>query len=177
MRRATIYLFVALLTFAVGIAASAVFNLGAPLVKKSETRRVTVSEQTELVKKIETSRTELNSCGCRQESGVGEPSTMSPASNSARDPIHGGVLNGKALNLPLPAYPPIARAARASGTVTVMVVIDEKGCVISAKAVSGHPLLQRAAVEAARNACFSPTRLSGQPVKVTGVITYNFVTQ
>jgi TonB family protein len=57
----------------------------------------------------------------------------------------------------------------------VQIKIDERGCVISARAVSGHPLLQAAAVQAARQACFTPTRLSGQPVKVTGVILYNFM--
>ena len=92
-------------------------------------------------------------------------------------PISGGVLNGKAISLPKPAYPAIARTAHASGTVVVQVVIDENGNVISAHAVSGHPLLQAVAVAAARGARFSPTKLSGQPVKVTGVITYNFVAQ
>jgi protein TonB len=92
-------------------------------------------------------------------------------------PISGGVLNGKAISLPKPAYPAIARAAHAAGTVVVQVVIDENGNVISAHAVSGHPLLQGAAVGAARSAKFSPTKLSGQPVKVTGVIQYNFVAQ
>jgi protein TonB len=94
-----------------------------------------------------------------------------------RAPISGGVLNGKAISLPKPAYPPIARQAHASGTVVVQVTIDENGSVISAHAVSGHPLLQAVAVSAARGARFSPTKLSGQPVKVTGVITYNFVAQ
>jgi protein TonB len=94
-----------------------------------------------------------------------------------RAPISGGVLNGKAISLPKPSYPPIARAAHASGTVAVQVTIDENGNVISAHAVSGHPLLQAVAVAAARGAKFSPTKLSGQPVKVTGVITYNFVAQ
>src|SRR6266404_3221693 len=94
-----------------------------------------------------------------------------------RAPISGGVLNGKAISLPHPPYPAIARTAHASGTVVVQVVIDENGNVISAHAVSGHPLLQAVAVAAARGARFSPTKLSGQPVKVTGVITYNFVAQ
>ncbi|HEX7315314.1 MAG TPA: TonB family protein [Pyrinomonadaceae bacterium] len=91
--------------------------------------------------------------------------------------VSGGVLNGKAISKPQPAYPQIAKAARASGTVTVQIVVDESGRVISASAVSGHPLLQQAAVAAARQARFSPTLLSGQPVKVSGVITYNFVLQ
>jgi len=100
-----------------------------------------------------------------------------PAPTPPKAPISGGVLNGKAINLPKPAYPPIARQARASGTVVVQVTIDENGNVISARAVSGHPLLTAVSVGAARGAKFSPTKLSGQPVKVTGVITYNFVAQ
>jgi protein TonB len=92
-------------------------------------------------------------------------------------PISGGVLNGKAISLPKPAYPAIAKSAHASGTVTVQVLIDENGNVVAAHAVSGHPLLQAVAVQAARSAKFSPTKLSGQPVKVSGVITYNFVAQ
>ena len=103
------------------------------------------------------------------------PPAATPTPRTA--PISGGVLNGKAISLPKPAYPPIARAAHASGTVVVQVLIDENGNVVSAKAVSGHPLLQAVAVSAARQARFSPTKLSGQPVKVTGVIQYNFVAQ
>jgi len=100
-----------------------------------------------------------------------------PPPTPPRAPISGGVLNGKAISLPKPPYPPIAKQARASGTVVVQVVIDENGNVISAHAVSGHPLLQAVSVTAARQARFSPTKLSGQPGKVTGVITYNFVAQ
>ena len=90
-------------------------------------------------------------------------------------PIMGGVLNGKAISLPRPAYPPAAREVGASGAVTVQVLVDENGVVISATATSGHPLLRANAVEAARAAAFSPTTLNGEPVKVSGVITYNFV--
>lgn len=89
--------------------------------------------------------------------------------------ISGGVLNGKAISLPKPAYPAIARAARASGTVNVQVTVDENGNVINARPVSGHPLLQASATSAARQAKFSPTIIGGQRVKVTGVITFNFV--
>ena len=89
--------------------------------------------------------------------------------------VSGGVVNGKAQNLPKPEYPPAALAVRASGAVNVQVTIDETGVVISAAAVSGHPLLRAAAVEAAKQARFSPTLLNGEPVKVTGVIVYNFV--
>lgn len=106
-----------------------------------------------------------------------EPPPAAPTPTPRTAPISGGVLNGKAISLPKPQYPPIARAARASGTVVVQVLIDENGSVVSAKAVSGPPLLLATAVAAARQARFSPTKLSGQPVKVTGVIQYNFVAQ
>jgi len=89
--------------------------------------------------------------------------------------ISGGVLNGKATSLPKPPYPAAARAVRASGAVNVQVTISESGSVVSASAVSGHPLLRQAAEQAARSARFAPTLLSGQAVSVTGVIVYNFV--
>ena len=94
-----------------------------------------------------------------------------------RPPIEGGVLNGKAVAMPVPAYPDIARSARAQGSVEVRIMIDEGGNVIEAQAVSGHPLLRAAAVTAAREAKFSPTRLSGEPVRVSGLLTYNFLVQ
>lgn len=108
---------------------------------------------------------------------IAEEPPPPPKPTPPRAPISGGVLNGKAISLPKPAYPAIARTAHASGTVVVQVLIDENGNVVSAHAVSGHPLLTAVAVAAARGARFSPTKLSGQPVKVTGVITYNFVAQ
>ncbi|HLL73322.1 MAG TPA: energy transducer TonB [Pyrinomonadaceae bacterium] len=95
----------------------------------------------------------------------------------ARAPITGGLLNGKAISKPQPVYPSAAKAARVSGTVYVHVVLNESGRVISAEAVSGHQLLHDVAVEAARDARFSPTLVSGQPVKVSGIISYNFVLQ
>jgi TonB family protein len=84
---------------------------------------------------------------------------------------------GRTVHLSLPAYPPIARAAHAEGSVEVQVIIDEAGEVIAAAAISGHPLLQAACVKAARQSEFTPTKLDGVPVKVTGVLRYNFVTQ
>jgi outer membrane biosynthesis protein TonB len=92
-----------------------------------------------------------------------------------RKTIFGGVLNGKASRLVRPSYPPAARAVRAGGAVSVQVLIDEKGDMFSAEPVSGHPLLRSAARLAACESKFAPTTLSGQPVKVSGIITYNFV--
>ncbi len=103
---------------------------------------------------------------------------LSIASAQTQKPIKRisvGVLNSRALSLPTPAYPAAARAVGASGAVNVQVTVDEKGDVLSATAVSGHPLLRQAAESAARQAKLSPTILSDKAVKVTGVIVYNYV--
>jgi TonB family protein len=96
-----------------------------------------------------------------------------PAPDSAKY-LEGGVINGKAISKPQPSYPEAAKQARISGRVSVFVTVDEKGTVIEAYGC-GHPLLSEASVRAAYAARFTPTTLSGKPVKVNGVITYNFV--
>jgi TonB family protein len=85
------------------------------------------------------------------------------------------VVNGKAINLPKPEFPQIAKAIKAAGDVQVQVVIDKKGNVIKAKAVSGHPFLRANAIKAALKSTFEPVKLSGKPIKVTGVIVYKFI--
>ena len=102
------------------------------------------------------------------------PTPLPPTTPPAPKTIAGGVVNGKATSLPKPAYPAAARAVGAKGAVNVQVLIDERGNVVSASAISGHALLRAAATAAARRAKFAPTQLSGQPVKVSGVITYVF---
>ena len=86
-------------------------------------------------------------------------------------------LQSKAVSKPQPTYPPQAVAARVQGQVVVKVVVDETGHVISAEAVAGHMLLREASVQAAERTRFSPTLVAGQPVKASGLITYNFVLQ
>lgn len=100
--------------------------------------------------------------------------TEETAVRKPKPPLSLGVVNGKAKNLPVPIYPATAKAVNAGGNVDVQVLIDENGTVVSAKAVSGHLLLRDSAERAARGARFSPTTLSNQPVKVTGVIVYKF---
>ncbi|MDQ3797826.1 MAG: energy transducer TonB [Acidobacteriota bacterium] len=102
------------------------------------------------------------------------PAEVEPKKEKPRM-VTGGVVNGKATNLVKPQFSAAAKAVKASGTVNVQVVIDEKGNVISASAASGHQLLRKSAEDAARASKFTPTFLTGQPVKVTGVIVYNFV--
>jgi TonB family protein len=89
-------------------------------------------------------------------------------------PVSGGVLNGAATYLPPPMYPETAKRMRTTGVVTVEVVIGENGKVISANAANGPSTLREAAIQAALRARFSPTKLSGQPVKVFGTISYKF---
>lgn len=88
--------------------------------------------------------------------------------------VSGGVVNGSAISLPKPSYPQIAKAAGVRGQVSVQVLIDETGKVLSATVISGHPLLRQTSQQAAMQAKFKPTLLSNVPVKVSGVINYNF---
>jgi len=113
----------------------------------------------------------------RQEEDDQPPPPKPSPTKTPPKVVSKGVINGEAISLPQPVYPAPAKALRLSGDVTVQVTIDEEGNVISAVATSGHPLLKQAAVDAARRAKFKPTLLSGQPVKVTGIITYKFVLQ
>jgi TonB family protein len=87
------------------------------------------------------------------------------------------VINSEAILLPKPPYPLLAKQARAQGEVTVQVLVDESGKVVSARVLKGHPLLSHAAQAAAYQARFSPTTIGNQPVKVSGMITYNFILQ
>lgn len=98
----------------------------------------------------------------------------SPGPKPILKPVSGGVLNGTAITLPPPIYPESAKRMRTQGVVTVEVILDETGKVVSANASSGPAILRDAAVQAALKARFSPTKLSGQPVKVSGVINYKF---
>ena len=133
-----------------------------------------------------------NTSGTRLSNGSVEPKTVAVSSNSVvpmvnlgdepppspaprpTKPVSGGVLNGTALTLPPPAYPESAKRMKIQGVVTVEVVLDETGKVISANATEGPQMLRDAAVMAAKRARFSPTKLSGMPVKVSGVINYKF---
>jgi TonB family protein len=98
----------------------------------------------------------------------------SPGPKPILKPVSGGVLNGTAVTLPPPIYPEAAKRMRTQGVVQVDVILDETGKVVSANASSGPGILRDAAVQAALKARFSPTKLSGQPVKVAGVINYKF---
>jgi TonB family protein len=84
------------------------------------------------------------------------------------------VLEGNAITRVEAVYPPTARMMRAFGTVKVQITISETGRVIDAKAISGHDALRSAAVDAAYKWVFRPTTLNGAPIKVQGILTFDF---
>jgi protein TonB len=127
----------------------------------------------------------LNLTGCITCSGSGTPKVVEvekaplppepPKPKTIRAPS--SLIMSNVIEMPKPAYPEIAKRTGIQGSVNVQILIDESGKVISAQAVNGSAMLTKAAVEAARRARFTPTKLGDQPVKVQGVITYNFVLQ
>ncbi len=85
-----------------------------------------------------------------------------------------GVLEGSVVTRRMPVYPASARAMNAFGNVEVRIVISEAGRVIEATAISGHPALRTAAMDAARQWVYKPTTLNGVPVKVETVLSFTF---
>jgi TonB family protein len=156
-------LLVALITFGVGVTASWLTSSGCP---KRPAKSFQTTEQVLVFQRHAESTTHSGKRECK--SGV------SMAKHGEADLVEGGILNGKAQRLPAPVYPPLAKSVNVRGTVYVRVVVDESGRVASAHVAGGPVMLQQAALDAAREALFAPTLLSGQPVRVGGVLTYNF---
>jgi len=105
------------------------------------------------------------------------PPEPPPVKPPTTERVTSRVLISKIINLPQPPYPAIAKQTHTEGKVNIQILVDEQGKVISAQSVFGSPLLVTAAKEAAMRARFTPTVLNGVPVKIQGVITYNFVLQ
>ena len=103
---------------------------------------------------------------------VDDPDKSSPS--GVNKPVEMGVLNTKAVELPKPQYTEEAKRIHASGRVTVKVVVDVNGKVVSAMAVDGPVPLRQAAEDAARKAVFNPFTEGGIIVKASGVLTYDF---
>jgi TonB family protein len=101
----------------------------------------------------------------------GVPPQMSLSSNIS---VSGGVLQGSATKKVQPAYPEVAKSARATGAVLVQISVNETGEVTDARIIRGHPLFRDAAIQAAKQWRFKPTELSGKPVKTQGVLSFNF---
>jgi protein TonB len=85
-----------------------------------------------------------------------------------------GLLQGNSIRQVQPNYPLLARNAQIEGPVQIEIVVDEQGNVVAAEILNGHPLLQQAALEAARQWKFRPTLLNGHPIKISGVLKFTF---
>jgi protein TonB len=103
--------------------------------------------------------------------------TTAPAaakSQIQRIRLGGVVLEAKLIHRVIPVYPAPARIVRASGNVMLQAVIGRDGHIQEIKAISGHPLLVAAAIDAVRQWIYQPTTLNGEPVEVDTVITVTF---
>ncbi len=101
-------------------------------------------------------------------------SSSQPGQPQGIQQVVDNVLVGNAVTRVEAVYPPTARMLKAYGTVKVQVTISESGRVIDAKAISGHETLRLAAVDAALKWVFRPTTLNGAPIKVQGILNFNF---
>jgi TonB family protein len=71
----------------------------------------------------------------------------------------------------IPTYPRLAQQARIEGAVKVVITVDEAGVVVRASAMSGHQMLQAAAVDNAKTWRFAPSAMGKLAVLV---ITYEY---
>jgi len=83
-------------------------------------------------------------------------------------PIISGILNMKATFDTLPKYPQKAKDLGIEGRVEVQLLVNEEGEVIFANPQSGPEALWAESVRAAVGARFTPLKLAGEPIKITG---------
>jgi len=74
-----------------------------------------------------------------------------------------------------PEYSKIAKQSGAKGQVKLVATIGKDGRVKGVKVVSGHPMLQNAAVDAVRQWIYKPTLLNGVPVETVTDVVINFM--
>ena len=148
-------LLVALITFGVGVAASALLSSESRQKAPCGKRIQSFEHVTVLQRRVEAPQAR-------------------PMTDHLLPEVEAGILNGKVVSKPKPAYPPALRSANVKGTVVVRVRIGTDGSVVSAEAVSGPVLLRGVSEAAALRATFTPTLISGEPVSVRGLLTYNF---
>jgi TonB family protein len=166
MRSKMLGLAIALSTFGVGVAATTLW-----ISRHSPQQRDTVPRE---VRYLLVAQPPAASVGAAETT----PCEAARSNNAVFGKwVDGGVLNDKAVSMPQPVYPPAARDALVSGEVRVEIMVDVCGNVVMAKALSGHPLLRQAAIDAAMQTRFSPIRISGIPVPVRGTMAFNFALQ
>ncbi len=97
-----------------------------------------------------------------------------PSAHKAPLRVGGRVKRPQRIFAPQPPYPVLARQAKVEGDVVIDAIIGADGNVVEIKAVSGHPLLVPAALEAVRKWKFEPTYLNDEPVPVQFLLTVQF---
>jgi TonB family protein len=105
---------------------------------------------------------------------IGENETPGPSNSGVAKPVDGGALDSKAVSKPNAVVSEEAKRLKLSGRITVKVIVDENGKVVSAQALNGPAALREAAEAAARQATFAPVTQDGITVRVTGTLMYDF---
>lgn len=105
---------------------------------------------------------------------IGENETPGGSNSGVAKPVDGGALDSKAISKPKAVFSEEAKRLKLSGRITVKVIVDENGKVVSAVAQNGPAALREAAEAAAREATFAPVTQDGITVRVTGTLTYDF---
>ena len=105
---------------------------------------------------------------------VGETETGDASSSGIMKPVEVGDLNSKAIGLPKPVLTEEAKRVKASGKVSVRVLVDENGKVVSATALNNVAALRTIAEDAARQTTFNPLTVDGITVRFTGILTFDF---
>jgi TonB family protein len=113
--------------------------------------------------------------------GVGTPSATTPSSRKGKAspaepvPLSGEITPPKLVTQVPPVYPPLARKARIQGIVILQAIVDQTGHVSSVRVISGHPLLNSAAVDAVSKWVYEPAQSHGKPIPVIMTVTVRFV--
>jgi periplasmic protein TonB len=102
------------------------------------------------------------------------PMAVPKVATPQRVRVSQGVTQGMVLRKVQPTYPPLARTARVQGSVVLAAVIGKDGSIQNLHVISGHPLLQQAALEAVKQWKYRPYILNGEPVEVDTQVTVNF---
>jgi periplasmic protein TonB len=124
----------------------------------------------------------LLNCEGQRPDGIGDGTRGAPSTTGVSDGTGTSLVRpGGDIKAPVrtayvaPIYPDIARAAGVGGTVVLECTIDPSGHVVDARVISGHPLLNEAALNAVRQWRYTATRLNGVPVAVLMTVTVRFI--
>ena len=144
-------------------------KLASPVISNKESARNNAAEPDESLSNITAAPVGGDVAAVAASNGV------QPVAPKADLPSGGDdVKPAKLLSTVAPAYPQLARSQRISGNVVVDALIEPNGRVSATKVISGHPLLQQAAIDAVRQRKYQPATLDGKPVQMHLNVTVQF---